>query len=85
MRDKPRKYDIGDGRQVTVAELAKKTGINKTTLRARLNSGWTGDQLMTPPRKPDDVPVYDFGNGHHLTIAQASKLAGISSNMTRRH
>lgn len=41
-------------KEMTVAQWSKLTGINKDTLRKRLNSGWSAeDSLTTPP---------DYGN-----------------------
>lgn len=38
-----------DGRNLTVAEWADVTGINRNTIVGRLNSGWSPDRILSPP------------------------------------
>ena len=38
-----------DGRTMTLAQWARNTGINSTTIRARLNRGWTVKDSLTKP------------------------------------
>lgn len=40
-----------DGRQLTMAELARLTGVNPQTLRTRLRRGWTVADAVGPSRR----------------------------------
>jgi hypothetical protein len=38
------------GETLTVSQWSRKTGIHKATLQYRLNRGWAGDKLFSPPK-----------------------------------
>ncbi len=43
-----------DGELLTLAEAARRTGINRQTLADRLRAGKAGADLFRPPRRPSD-------------------------------
>lgn len=43
------RYDVGDGRMLTMREIALEVGVSKQTIRGRIKSGWRGAKLLLPP------------------------------------
>ena len=41
-------WDVGDGRTMTVAEIAKETGLTKQAIDKRIASGKRGSELLEP-------------------------------------
>ena len=47
-----RRYDVGDGRMLTILEIARECGLSKSTVDGRLKRGWTlADTMNTPPKR----------------------------------
>lgn len=44
------KYDVGAGRELTMAEIHHETGINRGTIQSRLEKGVRGPDLLKPAR-----------------------------------
>lgn len=47
-KDKAIRYDVGDGRKLSVSEIANATGITRDAIYDRIRSGWTGARLLDP-------------------------------------
>ena len=53
-----RRYDVGDGRMLTVLEIARECGLSKSTVAERLKRGWTlADTMSTPPLSSGSKPA----------------------------
>lgn len=53
-----RRYDVGDGRMLTVLEIARECGLSKSTVDRRLKRGWTlADTMSTPPLSSGNRPA----------------------------
>lgn len=79
---KPRKgerHDVGNGRMMTVREIALASGTNTSAIYGRLANGDTGVALLRPLR----VHLFDCGNGEMLTIAQIMQRTGLGDSAVR--
>lgn len=47
-----KRYDVGNGRKMTVPEIVKITGISEGTIYGRINRGTRGEKLIAQPVKP---------------------------------
>lgn len=70
-----------EGEQITLAELAKRTGLSVGTIRARYDAGVTGPDLWSG-RNLGATHVVDI-EGTSLTIAEAAAMSGINVNTLR--
>ena len=53
-----RRYDVGDGRMLTVLEIARERGLSKSAVAERLKRGWTfADTMSTPPLSSGNKPA----------------------------
>ena len=53
-----RRYDVGNGRMLTVLEIARECGLSKSTVAERLRRGWTlADTMSTPPLSSGSKPA----------------------------
>lgn len=53
-----RRYDVGDGRMLTVLEIARECGLSKSAVAERLKRGWTlADTMSTPPLSSGNRPA----------------------------
>lgn len=68
-------FDVGDGRQLTVLEIAEITGLNVCTINRRIKKGWSGEKLLSPTKNV--ARRYDVGNGQQLTVAEIANVAGV--------
>lgn len=79
---KPRKgerHDIGNGRMMTVREIALASGTNTSAIYGRLKNGDRGAILLRPLR----LHAFDCGNGEFLTIPQIMKRTGLGESAIR--
>ena len=71
------------GRQITLVELAERTGISAACLRARYSKGERGEFLIRPKETRVRLVAY---NGEMVTLRQLSELTGINySTLVSRH
>ncbi len=56
------KYDIGEGKMATIADIAKQASMSVQAIRQRLNRGITGAALLEPAKDR----ATDSGNGWAL-------------------
>ena len=70
-----------NGKQVTLTQLAKYTGVNPGTLRARYESGVRGPDLWNDKRLNGKYLV-EFG-GTSMTLAQCARRFGIHQSTLR--
>lgn len=79
---KPRKgerHDVGNGRMMTVREIALASGTNTSAIYGRLAKGDTGVRLLRPLRRH----TFDCGNGELLTIPQMMERTGLGESAIR--
>ena len=65
------------GEKLTLAECAELKGVSPSTLRNRLNYGWSIEEAMETDVRPDGIKLLTH-NGQTHTIPQWVKLTGIS-------
>lgn len=70
-----------NGKQVTLTQLAKYTGVNVATIRARYESGVRGPELWNNQRLNGKY-IVDFG-GKKLTLSEAARRFGIHESTLR--
>lgn len=73
------RHDVGDGRMLTVREIAFESRCDVSAIYARLAKGWSGSRLLTPPR----VKLFDCGGGEMLTIKQIMQRTGLGEAAVR--
>lgn len=44
------RHDVGDGRKLTLEEIAKEAGVRAEQVSQRIKNGWSGSKLLTPSR-----------------------------------
>ena len=79
---RPRKgerFDAGDGRMMTVREITLATGLDPSTIYARLGKGERGLDLLRPLNRK----LFDCGNGERLTINEIILRTGLSESAVR--
>lgn len=70
-----------NGVEVTTAELAEFSGINRGTVQSRINSGWATEDLTKPLQRTGKKPQkFDVGNGRKLTIKEIATETKLSKN-----
>lgn len=78
---RPRKgerFDVGDGRVMTVREIVLASGTNPSAIYSRLKRGETGEKLLRPLRRK----LYDVGD-RRMTLGQIMQSTGLSESAAR--
>lgn len=70
-----------EGEQVTLPELAKRTGLKLSTLRSRYDNGVRGPMLWVGRNLGSRLTVTI--NGEEVPLAHAARVWGISTNLLR--
>lgn len=73
------RHDVGNGRMMTVREIALASGTNTSAIYGRLAKGDTGARLLRPLR----LHTFDCGNGELLTIPQIMERTGLGESAIR--
>lgn len=79
---KPRKgerFDVGNGRMLTVRQITLETGLDPSTIYARLAKGELGQDLVRPLRRK----LFDCGNGERLTVKEIMLRTGLAETAVR--
>lgn len=69
------------GKNLTVTEWARETGIKRATINNRMKWGWPLNKTLTVQAEAKH-PTYRF-DGHNLTLAQLARVAGIPATAMR--
>lgn len=74
-------YDVGDGRKLTVPEIANKTGLSGQSVRNRIKSGKKGSELLRTTHQliTQQTPRYDVGDGRLLTAKEIADIVGLTA------
>lgn len=73
------RHDVGDGRRLTVREIALEARCDVSAVYARLAKGWTGRKLLVPTRRK----LFDCGGGRMLTIKEIMLQTGLGESAVR--
>ena len=84
----PKRYDLGDGRMLTVREMAEIAGVPVGTVNARLHvSGWSPARIVAlssrPSRSHDPPPSGTVWPGSRFTILGAAGVNGYGQKLWR--
>jgi hypothetical protein len=69
------------GETLTIAEWASRLGLRHTTIRMRLEKGWSVEKALTPKLRPSTRAL--TLRNETLTLAEWSERTGIASNTIR--
>lgn len=67
-----KKYDVGDGRELTAREIAEEVGLSASSVRGRVRRGSQGSDLLRPPKMPiNGPPKYNRYETWTLNLSQS--------------
>lgn len=71
--------DVGNGEQLTLAQIMKVTGAALGTIQDRIRHGWAAEDLLQKPKcKHERAAQFDVGNGQQLTALEIAKITGLN-------
>jgi lambda repressor-like predicted transcriptional regulator len=73
-----------EGQYYTEAQLARKTGVNRTTIQQRRNRGWTVEEMVYGKEgSKNNKPLSLFFEGKEFSLTDLSKYTGIDKSTLR--